>query len=88
MIFQLAAFSLSRCDSFSDQVPGAIMSFILLYLGGWLLVISRADKIKTMFIAWHYVRGKAAKFWSTVIATFLILLGSVALLSTIFGWGC
>ncbi len=62
MIFQLAAFSLSRCDSFSDQVPGAIMSFIPLYLGGWLLVISRADKIKTMFIAWHYSGEKPPSF--------------------------
>lgn len=85
MCFAVILFALTGCRV---DVANLIVCVIILYLGIGLFVFSQRGKIKTLRITWGMVRGKGAKYISTLFALWLISLSTLAILSAIFGWGC
>ena len=76
---------ISKCGI---QLDALIMALILLCIGGVFLYLIRAGKINSIRVSGALFVGGRARLISTVFAGLILSLGSVVLLSSIFGWGC
>lgn len=83
-----AILALLACNSLGERVGLTVASLVILFFGVWVLRRARAGKIRATRLFGFWQTGEDAKFWTTVCAAVVILLGAVVLTATLLGLDC
>lgn len=76
------------CNTSGRRAGLLVISVVVLCLGGMLLYFSRVGKLKEIKFSGALLKGESAKLCSTIVAGFILFVGSLCLLSAVFGLDC
>lgn len=88
MYIQSTVWVFLACNSLGVRIWEIILSFLLLFFGGWFLNRSRTGKINAVRVFGHNVIGEDAKLASTVFAIILLFLGVLIFLAAVLKLDC